>query len=123
MSASLVAWARPLLTQALEDGNFEALVDPRLGFRYNSSEMASMVGCAAACVHPFILDPTTNEPDCSCFGRRDVCTGSLWFFNKFKFQNLPLQGEHEEFQHGKGQCAGWHQWEHWNHQRVWSEPI
>ncbi|KAG5244284.1 proline-rich receptor protein kinase [Salix suchowensis] len=52
MSASLVAWARPLLTQALEDGNFEALIDPRLGFRYNSSEMASMVGCAAACVHP-----------------------------------------------------------------------
>ncbi|KAJ6745560.1 PROLINE-RICH RECEPTOR-LIKE PROTEIN KINASE PERK14 [Salix koriyanagi] len=52
MNASLVAWARPLLTQALEDGNFEALIDPRLGFRYNSSEMASMVGCAAACVHP-----------------------------------------------------------------------
>ncbi|KAF9681142.1 hypothetical protein SADUNF_Sadunf06G0194700 [Salix dunnii] len=52
MNASLVAWARPLLNQALEDGNFEALIDPRLGFRYNNSEMASMVGCAAACVHP-----------------------------------------------------------------------
>ncbi|CAK7353354.1 unnamed protein product [Dovyalis caffra] len=43
--------ARPLLTQALEDGNFEALVDPRLGTKYNDSEMASMVACAAACVH------------------------------------------------------------------------
>jgi hypothetical protein len=48
----LVFQARPLLTQALEDGNFEALLDPRLGTRYNNSEMASMVACAAACVHP-----------------------------------------------------------------------
>ncbi|KAH8504334.1 hypothetical protein H0E87_011842 [Populus deltoides] len=52
MNESLVAWARPLLTQALEDGNFEALLDPRLGTRCNNSEMASMVACAAACVHP-----------------------------------------------------------------------
>ncbi|MBD4019509.1 protein kinase, partial [Xanthomonas citri pv. citri] len=30
MDDSLVDWARPLLTRALEDGSFDAIVDPRL---------------------------------------------------------------------------------------------
>ncbi|XP_042506155.1 proline-rich receptor-like protein kinase PERK1 [Macadamia integrifolia] len=47
---SLVDWARPLLTRALEDGNYDALVDPRLQKDYNPTEMARMVACAAACV-------------------------------------------------------------------------
>ncbi|XP_074583199.1 proline-rich receptor-like protein kinase PERK15 [Curcuma longa] len=48
---SLVDWARPLLTRALEDGKYDdALVDPRLGLDYNPNEMACMVACAAACV-------------------------------------------------------------------------
>ncbi|KAL2479758.1 Proline-rich receptor-like protein kinase PERK1 [Abeliophyllum distichum] len=47
---SLVDWARPLLTRALEDGNFDALVDSRLKNDYNHNELASMVACAAACV-------------------------------------------------------------------------
>ncbi|XP_035548216.1 proline-rich receptor-like protein kinase PERK1 [Juglans regia] len=47
---SMVEWARPLLMHALEVGNFDALVDPRLQNDYNSSEMARMVACAAACV-------------------------------------------------------------------------
>ncbi|CAL5400279.1 unnamed protein product [Camellia sinensis] len=47
---SLVDWARPLLTQALEDENFDTLVDPRLQRDYRPNEMARMVGCAAACV-------------------------------------------------------------------------
>lgn len=42
--------ARPLLAQALEKGNFDGLVDVRLQNEYNSSEMACMVACAAACV-------------------------------------------------------------------------
>lgn len=42
--------ARPLLTRALEDGNYDALVDPKLGKNYNPSEMARMIACAAACV-------------------------------------------------------------------------
>ncbi|KAF5748245.1 proline-rich receptor-like protein kinase PERK1 [Tripterygium wilfordii] len=50
MNQGLVSWARPLLAQALEDGNFDALVDPRLGYNYNTNELASMVVCAAACV-------------------------------------------------------------------------
>ncbi|CAL9108693.1 unnamed protein product [Musa acuminata var. zebrina] len=47
---SLVDWARPLLARALDDGNYDALVDPRLGKKYNLIEMARMVSCAAACV-------------------------------------------------------------------------
>ncbi|XP_022721429.1 proline-rich receptor-like protein kinase PERK15 [Durio zibethinus] len=47
---SIVDWARPLLSQALEHGNFDAFVDPRLLKDYDSSEMTRMVACAAACV-------------------------------------------------------------------------
>ncbi|KAH6806632.1 proline extensin-like receptor kinase 1 [Perilla frutescens var. frutescens] len=50
MDDSLVDWARPLLTRALEDGNFDTLVDRRLGTDYNQNEMARLVACAAACV-------------------------------------------------------------------------
>jgi len=39
-----------LLTRALEDGNFDTLVDPCLQKDYNHHEMARMVACAAACV-------------------------------------------------------------------------
>ncbi|KAK8602529.1 hypothetical protein V6N12_052335 [Hibiscus sabdariffa] len=44
------AKARPLLARALEDKDFETLVDPRLNGAYNNSEMATMVSCAAACI-------------------------------------------------------------------------
>ncbi|XP_009594845.1 proline-rich receptor-like protein kinase PERK1 [Nicotiana tomentosiformis] len=47
---SLVDWARPLLTRALEDEKFDALVDRRIENDYNHNEMARMVACAAACV-------------------------------------------------------------------------
>lgn len=47
---SLVDWARPLLTRAMDDGNFDSLVDPRLQKDYNQKEMSRMVACAAACV-------------------------------------------------------------------------
>ncbi|XP_075508974.1 proline-rich receptor-like protein kinase PERK15 [Primulina tabacum] len=50
MDDSLVDWARPLLTRALEDGNFDALIDQRLQRNYNQNEMARIVACAAACV-------------------------------------------------------------------------
>ncbi|KAK3439185.1 hypothetical protein EUGRSUZ_C03826 [Eucalyptus grandis] len=47
----LVDWVRPQLTRYLEDGNFDSLVDPGLQ-NYDPDEMARMVQCAAACVHP-----------------------------------------------------------------------
>ncbi|KAG9153183.1 hypothetical protein Leryth_020592 [Lithospermum erythrorhizon] len=50
MDDSLVDWARPVLTRALEDNNFDALVDLRIRNDYNQNEMGRMVACAAACV-------------------------------------------------------------------------
>ncbi|XP_051148886.1 proline-rich receptor-like protein kinase PERK1 [Andrographis paniculata] len=50
MDDSLVDWARPLLTRALEDGNFDTLVDQRILGDLHQNEMARMVACAAACV-------------------------------------------------------------------------
>lgn len=50
MDDSLVDWARPLLTRALDEGNFDSLVDRRLANEYNHDEIARMVACAAACV-------------------------------------------------------------------------
>ncbi|KAK9148815.1 hypothetical protein Scep_007572 [Stephania cephalantha] len=50
MDDSLVDWARPLLNRALEDGNYDSLVDARLQRDYSYNEMACMVSCAAACV-------------------------------------------------------------------------
>lgn len=47
---SIVDWARPLLTQALEESKYGALVDPNLQKDYNYNEMARMVACAAVCV-------------------------------------------------------------------------
>lgn len=42
--------ARPLLAQALEDEDFEGLVDPKLEKNYIGSEMFRMIEAAAACV-------------------------------------------------------------------------
>ncbi|KAJ4958335.1 hypothetical protein NE237_025446 [Protea cynaroides] len=50
MDDSLVDWARPLMTRALEEGNYDTLVDARLQNDYNPVEMARMVACAASCV-------------------------------------------------------------------------
>ncbi|XP_054782054.1 proline-rich receptor-like protein kinase PERK1 [Prosopis cineraria] len=47
---SMVEWARPLLFQALENGNFDVLADPRLQKSYNSDEMLRMIACATNCV-------------------------------------------------------------------------
>ncbi|XP_075506984.1 proline-rich receptor-like protein kinase PERK8 [Primulina tabacum] len=47
---SLVEWARPLLSHALETQEFDGLVDPRLEENYVDSEMFRMIEAAAACV-------------------------------------------------------------------------
>ena len=41
---------RPLLVHALETGEFEEFVDPRLEQNFVKSEMMSMIEAAAACV-------------------------------------------------------------------------
>ncbi|KAI3462496.1 hypothetical protein Pfo_019159 [Paulownia fortunei] len=50
MEDSLVDWARSLLSKALEDGNYDELVDPRLEGNYVPNEIARMVACAAASI-------------------------------------------------------------------------
>ncbi|MFS7980796.1 putative protein kinase RLK-Pelle-PERK-1 family [Helianthus anomalus] len=47
---NIVDWARPLLTQALEDGNFSTLADARLQNNYDCTEMSRVITCAAVCV-------------------------------------------------------------------------
>ncbi|GAB2297096.1 Proline-rich receptor-like protein kinase perk9 [Dionaea muscipula] len=46
----LVEWARPRLSHALDTGEFEGLVDPRLGKNYVEDEVYRMIEAAAACV-------------------------------------------------------------------------
>ncbi|XP_058736100.1 proline-rich receptor-like protein kinase PERK4 isoform X1 [Vicia villosa] len=51
MDESLVDWARPLLSQALEeDGNFAELVDPFLEGNYNNQEMIRLAACASSSI-------------------------------------------------------------------------
>ncbi|KAL2519176.1 Proline-rich receptor-like protein kinase PERK10 [Abeliophyllum distichum] len=47
---SLVEWARPLLSHALDTEEFEGLADPRLERNYVDSEMFRMIEAAAVCV-------------------------------------------------------------------------
>lgn len=50
MDDSLVDWARPMLTHAMEECNYDALVDTRLQHNYNINEMKQMISCASSCV-------------------------------------------------------------------------
>ncbi|XP_052481330.1 proline-rich receptor-like protein kinase PERK9 isoform X2 [Gossypium raimondii] len=47
---SLVEWARPLLSHALDSEDFGYLADPKLGGNYVESEMFRMIEAATACV-------------------------------------------------------------------------
>ncbi|KDP24363.1 hypothetical protein JCGZ_25659 [Jatropha curcas] len=59
---SLVEWARPLLAEALDNEDFEALVDPRLEKNYVAREMFRMVEAAAACVrHSAVKRPRMSQ--------------------------------------------------------------
>ncbi|KAK9271841.1 hypothetical protein L1049_002206 [Liquidambar formosana] len=59
---SLVEWARPVLTQALDNEDFGGLVDPRLEKNYNENEMFRMIEAAAACVrHSAVKRPRMGQ--------------------------------------------------------------
>ncbi|TVU35097.1 hypothetical protein EJB05_16966, partial [Eragrostis curvula] len=47
---TLVSWARPLLTRAIEEDNYEELIDPSLETNYDAYDMARLIACAAAAV-------------------------------------------------------------------------
>lgn len=58
----LLPQARPLLARALDDDDFDALVDPNLGKSYNRIEMRRMIACAAAAVrHSARRRPRTSQ--------------------------------------------------------------
>ncbi|KAB1227555.1 Proline-rich receptor-like protein kinase PERK15 [Morella rubra] len=74
MDDSLVDWARPLLSRALEDGNFDALVDPRLQNGYDPNEM----GCMATCVrHSAWRRPASTWSISSPFTAEYVIIGNV----------------------------------------------
>ena len=45
-----VQQARPLLTRAVEQENYDELIDPRLETNYDAYDMARLIACAAAAV-------------------------------------------------------------------------
>uniref|UniRef100_A0ACD5VLE4 Uncharacterized protein n=1 Tax=Avena sativa TaxID=4498 RepID=A0ACD5VLE4_AVESA len=47
---TLVSWAKPLLTKAVEEEDYEELIDAKLEANYDAYEMARLVACAAAAV-------------------------------------------------------------------------
>ncbi|KAK3138265.1 hypothetical protein QOZ80_5AG0366590 [Eleusine coracana subsp. coracana] len=47
---TLVSWARPLLTKALEEDVFDGLIDPELEANYDTDDMQLLIACAAAAV-------------------------------------------------------------------------
>ncbi|XP_035836707.1 proline-rich receptor-like protein kinase PERK1 isoform X2 [Helianthus annuus] len=47
---NIVDWARPLLTQVLEDGDYSSIADAKLQNNYDCTEMSRMITCAALCV-------------------------------------------------------------------------
>ncbi|WVZ25070.1 hypothetical protein V8G54_003614 [Vigna mungo] len=56
------SYARPLLSQAFENGNFDGLLDPKLQKNYNHDEMIRMAACAACCVrHSARLRPRMSQ--------------------------------------------------------------
>ncbi|KAL0430061.1 UNVERIFIED_CONTAM: Proline-rich receptor-like protein kinase PERK9 [Sesamum radiatum] len=59
---SLVEWARPLLSHALETEDFSGLADPRLEGNYVGGEMFRLIEAAAACVrHSSMKRPTMGQ--------------------------------------------------------------
>ncbi|KAK1407273.1 hypothetical protein QVD17_38887 [Tagetes erecta] len=50
LDSNFEAIVRPLLSQVLEDGNFDPIVDPNLQPNYSHDDMTKMLTCADVCV-------------------------------------------------------------------------
>ncbi|XP_043714965.1 proline-rich receptor-like protein kinase PERK1 [Telopea speciosissima] len=55
---SLIDWAKPLLSRAIEYGHYEGLVDPKLQNEYELQQMALIVACA----DPIIKRSSISRP-------------------------------------------------------------
>lgn len=59
---SLVEWARPFLTDAIEHREFGDLPDPRMENKFEENEMFHMIGAAAACIrHSAVMRPRMGQ--------------------------------------------------------------
>ncbi|KAF7037616.1 hypothetical protein CFC21_047950 [Triticum aestivum] len=59
---SLVEWARPFLSQAIEHRDFGDLPDPRMENKFEENEMYHMIGAAAACIrHSAVMRPRMGQ--------------------------------------------------------------
>ncbi|KAL1551207.1 Proline-rich receptor-like protein kinase perk9 [Salvia divinorum] len=59
---SLVEWARPLLSQAIETNEYAGLADPRLAENFVTGEMSQLIQAAAACVrHSSTMRPSMGQ--------------------------------------------------------------
>ncbi|KAL1810080.1 hypothetical protein ACET3Z_027070 [Daucus carota] len=62
MEDSLVDWARPLMSRALESGDYGELVDPRLDGNYDPQELAHMVSAAYSSIrHSARMRPKMSQ--------------------------------------------------------------
>lgn len=109
---SLVEWARPLLLHALETGEFDGFIDPRLEKRYVESEMFRMIEAAAACVRHSApkrprmvqvvraLDIESEISDLSNgvkFGQSTVYDSGQYSQDISRFRRTALGGESSEY--------------------------
>lgn len=99
--------ARPILTQALEDGDYSQLVDPRLENNYNANEMGRMVACAAISIrHSSKRRPKMSQV---CIL---ICFSQLNFIKKenTKWEYLKILANEQSTGHGtcslRDQIAG-----------------
>ncbi|VAH59231.1 unnamed protein product [Triticum turgidum subsp. durum] len=102
MDDSLVDWARPLMTQALEDGNHDALVDPHMGQVVRALEGDVSLDDLHEGVRPghsrFMGSHASSEYDTSQYNEdlkkfRKMALGTSSFQSS---QLTPSSGEHEQ---------------------------
>lgn len=91
-----------MLTRALEEDDFDSIIDPRLQNDYDPNEMARMVACAAACTrHSAKRRPRMSQVNQSTFvvifhvinmlrSYIGQCIMSCIFFVTHRMKNLEL---------------------------------
>lgn len=72
------------MSQALVDGNYDELVDPRLDDDYNPMELARMVACAAACVR----HSAKRRPKMSQVQELAMCSDTIFWVSEYSVYNI-----------------------------------
>ncbi|KAF3340023.1 proline-rich receptor-like protein kinase PERK13 [Carex littledalei] len=98
---NLVGWAWPLLVEAINNGKFENLVDPKLKGNYIEKEMSEMANVAASCVrhsaaNRLSMPQVLKALESGC-NPSDLCNG-VWFGDSTAFDSRQYSLEIENFQ-------------------------